>query len=103
MTLITALEQSRTGLVARISMAIREQNLNQRAEQNYLHWINRFVLFHDCEDPEAMDREDCEIFLNYLKDRMGASRAKLNQARQALNFFFEDVLGKRNISATEAA
>lgn len=103
MTLITALEQSRTGLVARISTAIREQDLNQRAEQNYLHWINRFVLFHDCEDPETMDGEDCEAFLNYLEERMGASRAKLNQARRALAFFFEEVLGKRSVGITEAA
>jgi formyltetrahydrofolate hydrolase len=103
MTVITALEQSRTGLVTRISTAIRKQDLNQRAEQNYLHWINRFVLFHDCEDPETMDGEDCEAFLNYLEERMGASRAKLNQARQALTFFFEDVLGKRDIGTTAAA
>lgn len=103
MTTITALEQSQTGLVTRISTAIREQDLNQRAEQNYLHWINRFVLFHDCPDPESMTGDDCEAFLTYLEERMGASRAKLNQARRALGFFYEDVLGKNDVKLTQAA
>jgi hypothetical protein len=98
-----ALEQSRPGLVGRIKNAIRNQQLNQRTEQNYLHWITRFVLFHDLKDPATLANEDRQQFLAYLNERSRVSRARLNQARQALTFFYEDVLGQDTISETAVA
>lgn len=90
------LEQSWPGLVQRITHAIHERHLNQRAEQIYLHWISRFLLFNEAKDPEALGREEQQRFLSYLQDGMRLSRARLNQARQALHFFYEDVLGKKD-------
>ena len=40
---------------------------------------------------------------SYLSDGMRVSRARLNQARQALRFFYEDVLGKQTIPGGTAA
>ncbi|MBW7471511.1 site-specific integrase [Marinobacter sp. M216] len=103
MDITQALEQSQPGLVGRVKNAIRTQHLNQRAEQNYLHWITRFVLFHDMKDPETLAGEDRQLFLSYLSDRVEISRARLNQASQALTFFYEDVLGKASMGETAAA
>ncbi|MGF2734391.1 site-specific integrase [Marinobacter sp. DUT-1] len=103
MTITQALEQSQPDLVRRLTAAIREQQLNQRAEQTYLHWITRFVLFHDSKDPEALENEDQQQFLSYLSEGMRVSRARLNQARQALTFFYEKVLGKSEMSGVAAA
>ncbi|MBW0147868.1 site-specific integrase [Marinobacter arenosus] len=103
MEITQALEQSQPGLVGRVKNAIRTQHLNQRAEQNYLHWITRFVLFHDLKDPDTLGCEDRQEFLSYLGDRIEISRARLNQASQALTFFYEDVLGKVGMSETAAA
>ncbi|KEF33011.1 MAG: integrase [Gammaproteobacteria bacterium] len=103
MDITEALEQSQPGLVGRVRVAIRNQQLNQRAEQNYLHWITRFVLFHDMKDPETLAGEDRQQFLSYLSDRIRVSRARLNQASQALTFFYEDVLGKASVSGTTVA
>jgi len=103
MTISQALEQSQPELVRRVTDAIREQKLNQRAEQTYLHWITRFVLFHDSKDPEALETEDQQLFLSYLSDGMRVSRARLNQARQALTFFYEKVLCKTEAGAVVAA
>ncbi|WP_296933977.1 site-specific integrase [uncultured Marinobacter sp.] len=94
MDITEALEQSQPGLVARIKDAIHKHKLNQRSEQTYLHWITRFVLFTDLKDPDALANEDRQQFLDYLSDRMRLSRARFNQANQALAFFYEDVLGK---------
>ena len=96
MDITEALEQSQPGLVGRIMEAIRKQHLNHRSEQNYLHWITRFVLFHDMKDPESLASEDRQQFLSYLSDRIRVSRARLNQASQALALFYEDVLGKNS-------
>lgn len=96
------LDHSQPGLFGRITAAIRKHQLNQRTEQTYLHWISRFVLFHDLKDPEDLEAGDRNQFLTYLRDRVDVSRARLNQARQALTFFYEDVLGKQE-GATVAA
>jgi hypothetical protein len=103
MDITEALEQSRPGLVGRIKNAIRKQHLNHRAEQNYLHWITRFVLFHDLRDPDTLANEDRLQFLDYLNERSRVSRARLNQATQALTFFYEEVLGKNDTNGTAVA
>jgi hypothetical protein len=94
MNITQALEQSRPGMVDEVQAAIRKHQLNQRAEQTYLHWISRFVLFHDLKNPDNMAEEDQRQFLDYLSNKIRVSRARLNQATQALTFFYEDVLGK---------
>jgi len=94
MDITEALEQSQPGLLGRVRDAIRKHHLNQRAEQTYLHWITRFVLFHDLKDPETLAHDHRQQFLDYLGKRMRVSRARMNQASQALAFFYEDVLGK---------
>ncbi|KPQ26797.1 MAG: Phage integrase, N-terminal SAM-like domain [Marinobacter excellens HL-55] len=103
MNITEALEQSRPGIVNEVKAAIRKRQLNQRAEQTYLHWISRFVLFHDLKDPDSLAQEDRKVFLDYLKETVQASRARLNQAAQALTFFYEDVLGIPAAQTTAAA
>lgn len=102
MSLNEALEQSEPGLFKRVRNAIRKQRLNQRTEQTYLHWISRFVLFHQPRKPETLERDDQQAFLLYLQDRIQLSRARLNQARQALAFFYEDVLHNPDLLAEPA-
>ncbi|HCP21308.1 MAG TPA: integrase, partial [Marinobacter hydrocarbonoclasticus] len=41
MDITEALEQSRPGMIGQVQAAIRKRELNQRAEQTYLHWISR--------------------------------------------------------------
>lgn len=100
---IEALEHTQPGLFQRVTLAIHKHQLNQRTEQTYLHWITRFVLFHDQKNVEALECDDRQQFLHYLSERIQLSRARLNQARQALTFFYEDVLEKPQTAATAAA
>lgn len=103
MDITEALEQSCPGMIGQVQAAIRKRELNQRAEQTYLHWISRFVLFHDLKDPDNLAEEDQKQFLTYLSDKIRVSRARLNQASQALSFFYEDVLGRPAAAADSAA
>lgn len=98
-----ALEQTRPGMIRDVRTAINQRQLNQRTQQTYLHWINRFVLFHGLKDPETLADDDQQQFLSYLRDRINLSRARVNQAHQALIFFYEDVLNKSTIENTAAA
>ncbi|MBE0487111.1 site-specific integrase [Marinobacter sp.] len=103
MTISDALEQSRPGIVTDVKAAFQKRQLNQRAEQTYLHWISRFVLFHEFKDPDNLVPEDQRLFLDYLGKKIQVSRAKLNQASLALTFFYEDVLGIPSAQDTVAA
>lgn len=103
MDITEALEESQPGLLHRVTDAIRKHQLNHRSEQTYLHWITRFVLFHGLKDPEALVHEDRLQFLDYLSNHIQVSRARLNQASQALAFFYGDVLGKTSRSSIDTA
>lgn len=96
MEISQALEHSQPGLVDRITKAIRRHKLNLRAEQTYLHWISRFVLFHDLKDPSQLRADDRQTFLEYLTAQVQVSRARLNQATQALAFLYSEVLEARS-------
>ncbi|MBS3804321.1 MAG: phage integrase N-terminal SAM-like domain-containing protein [Oleiphilaceae bacterium] len=95
MDITEILEQSQRGLFKRVARAIQGYRLSQRTEQTYLHWICRFIRFHDLKNPEKLENNDRILFLDYLKNRIRASRARLNQAHNALEFFYKDVLGKQ--------
>lgn len=92
MDITEALEQSQPGLLRQVTKAMQKHRFNMRTEQTYLHWITRFILFHGLKSPETLKRDDQQLFLTYLSDRIWVSRARLNQARQALTFFYDDVL-----------
>jgi hypothetical protein len=61
------------------------------------------VLFHDLKNPETLQPGDRQLFLAYLSERLEVSRARLNQAKQALAFFYEDVLGRTEPEGIVAA
>ena len=103
MDITEALEQSRPGLVNLVQAAINKRELNQQAEQTYLHWISRYVLFHDLKDPDTLSDDDQARFFAYLNEQLRVSRARLNQARQALEFFYDDVLSKTEQQDSAAA
>ncbi len=88
------LEQSQPGLKRRLNKAIEAEELAHRTQQSYVHWICRFMLFHELPAPEALEARHAARFFEDLSERLALSRAKLNQAEQALTFFYERVLDK---------
>ncbi|WP_097459277.1 site-specific integrase [Mangrovitalea sediminis] len=94
MDMTEALEQSRSGLLAEVYGALQPLHLNQRTQQTYLHWITRFILYHGLIDANQLAPSHRQQFLDYLERRLSASRARINQAQQALAFFYERVLGQ---------
>lgn len=103
MEISQALEHSQPGLVDRVTTAIRQHKLNYRAEQIYLHWISRFVLFHELRDPSLLGADDRRTYLEYLTAQIQVSRARLNQATQALTFLYSEVLATQSPGRIAAA
>lgn len=86
------IEQSRPGLLASICAAVQQRQFSSRTEHLYLHWITRFLVYHDLQDPASLSQPHVTRFLDHLEHQWRLSRARLNQALNALVFLYEEVL-----------
>lgn len=98
MELTLALDESQPGLAAQLETAVREENLNARTVKTYQHWITQYIAYYDLKNPRYLSGSNVKEFLKYLMKRMSLSRAKLNQAREALIFFYEKVLNQPSVA-----
>ena len=71
---------------------IRAKHYSYRTEQQYVHWIKRFVLFHDKRHPSTMGATEVEAFLTYLAVERNVSASTQNQALSAVLFLYRQVL-----------
>jgi integron integrase len=78
------LDQART--VARL------RHLSYRTEQSYLHWIRRFIVFHNKRHPREMAEAEIRQFLSHLATDRSVAAPTQNQALSALLFLYRDVL-----------
>ncbi len=56
-------------LLDQVRHAVRVRHLSLRTEQAYVHWIKRFILFHNKRHPNEMDESHVSQFLTYLAVR----------------------------------
>ncbi len=81
------------GLFETARERIRTRHLAYRTEQAYLHWMRRYVKFHDRRHPRDMGPAEVESFLSHLAVEGRVSASTQNQALQALLFLYRHVLG----------
>jgi len=60
---------------SRASDAIRLKHYSYHTEQAYVHWIKRYILFHDVRHPTETGAAEVEAFLAHLavKDNVAAT------------------------------
>jgi len=73
---------------------IRRLGYAYKTEKAYLQWIRRFMYFHDTDEPDNLDANDVEAYLNHLANDREVAGSTQNQALCAIVFLFEHVLGK---------
>jgi integron integrase len=80
-------------LLDRVREAVRSRHYSRRTEKAYVHWIRRFIFFHDKRHPAEMGATEVTAFLTSLavQDKVAASTQ--NQALSALLFLYREVLG----------
>jgi len=66
-------------LLDRVREALRLRH-SPRTEQAYVHWIRRYVFFHQLRHPSDMDQEDVKRFLSHLAIDEKLSASTQNQA-----------------------
>src|SRR5262249_20651013 len=73
--------------------AIARKGYSPRTEETYIHWIKRFIFFHNRRHPRELGKEEVTRFLNHLARERDVAAATQNQALSALLFLYGEVLG----------
>ena len=81
-------------LLDQIRAEIRARNLSYATEKTYLHWIVRFIRFHNKRHPVEMDAAEVEQFLNHLSVQRNCSVSTQKTALNALIFLYREFLGR---------
>ena len=79
-------------LLDRVRDAIRLRHYSYRTEQVYLHWIKRYIWFHDKRHPADMGAAEVTAFLSHLARDREVSASTQNQALSSLLFLYGAVL-----------
>lgn len=82
-------------LLDQVRQAIRIRHYSSRTEKAYVHWIKRFIFFHDKRHPAEMAEGEIARFLSSLASDGHVSASTQNQAFNALLFLYKEVLGKK--------
>jgi integron integrase len=78
-------------LLDQIRNKLRVKHYAIRTEEQYLHWIKRFILFHGKRHPKDMGAAQIEAFLTNLAVIGKVSASTQNQAKSALLFMYREV------------
>ncbi|KAA3617853.1 MAG: integron integrase [Calditrichaeota bacterium] len=71
---------------------IRAKHYSIRTEKSYIDWTKRYVYFHNLRHPNLMGAKEIEQFLNYLAVSRNLAASSQNQALNAINFLYKEVL-----------
>jgi integron integrase len=85
-------DRSAPRLYDRIIEVLRVRHYARRTEEAYLHWIGRFILFHDRRHPRQLAEDDVNRFLTHLAVQEHVAASTQNQALSAILFLYEKVL-----------
>jgi integron integrase len=84
---------SQIKLLDQLRAVLRRNHYSRRTEESYVAWVVRFVRFHQLRHPRDLGSAEIAAFLTHLAvvDQVAASTQ--NQARSALLFLYQEVLG----------
>jgi site-specific recombinase XerD len=81
-------------LLDQVRQAIRTRHYSPKTEESYVHWIKRFIFFHNKRHPAEMSEKEIAQFLSSLASELHVSASTQNQALNAILFLYRDVLRK---------
>src|SRR5919109_2405843 len=82
-------------LLDQVQQAIRRRHYSDRTEKAYVHWIKRYIFFHNKRHPLEMAESEIAQFLSSLATEGRVSASTQNQALNALLFLYSEVLNKK--------
>ena len=79
-------------LIPKVVQTIRFKQYSYKTEKNYVHWIKRYIRFHNYRHPNEMSEQEIVEFLSYLANTKKVSASTHNQALNAIVFLYREVL-----------
>ncbi len=79
-------------LIPKVVHTIRFKQFSLQTEKNYVHWIKRFIRFHNYRHPSEMKEQEIIEFLTHLANMKKVSASTQNQALNAIVFLYRQVL-----------
>ena len=79
-------------LLDRLRQTLRTKHYAYNTEQAYVHWVLRYILFHDKRHPQDLGGSQIEAFLTDLAVAGRVSASTLMQALCAILFLYKHVL-----------
>ena len=88
-------------LIDRMRQIMRVKHYSLRTEKSYVHWVRRYIFYHNKRHPQEMGAGEVQSFLSYLAVNQRVSASTQNQALNALVFLYKHVL-KKELGAIDA-
>jgi integron integrase len=82
-------------LLEQVHQMIRKRHYSDRTEKAYIHWVKRFIFFHNKRHTKEMAEAEIALFLSSLATEGRVSASTQNQALNALLFLYNEVLTKK--------
>lgn len=82
-------------LLDQVRAALQSRHYSKRTEAPYIHWIKKFILFHNKRHPLEMGEKEINAFLTSLAVKDNISASTQNQALSAILFLYKYVLDKK--------
>lgn len=71
----------------------RDNGYSYQTEKTYLHWIRRYIIFHNKTHPKNLDGQDVSRFLSYLANHKNCSPGTQRIALNALSYLYVKFMG----------
>src|SRR6476659_9161631 len=71
---------------------LRERRYRRRTEETYVHWIRRFIRFHDRRHPKDMGEAEVTDFISWLAVEEEVAASTQTRAKSALLFLHDRVV-----------
>ncbi len=73
---------------------LRVKRYSYKTEQSYCYWIKYFIRYQHMKHPQYLGPDHVRQFLTYLAVQRRVATSTQNQALNALNFLYKQVLGR---------
>ena len=71
-----------------------QRHYAKKTIESYIHWIYRFICFHQKRHPVQMGDNEVEQFLNHLVIKLDSAPSTQASALNALVFLYKDIMDK---------
>ena len=90
-----AKERDTPRLLDQVRERIRVKHYAFRTEETYIHWIKRYIAFHEMKHPAELGDQAIGDFVNHLANQRDVAASTQNQALAAIIFLYAQVLGRK--------